>query len=127
MTLVTHFPYWAIHPLVTHLLFAMNATLSPNRSPTVQRRHSNRRRAPSHLPPTTQEIHNAALHAIRNFLKGRKCYDVFPVSFRLIVLDTKMVVEQALECFLLNGGWKCFGCKVVAHRVFRSRVFSFVE
>ena len=104
----------------------MNATLSPNRSPTVIRKHS-RRRAPSHLPSNTQETHDAALHAIRNFLKGHNCYDVFPVSFRLIVLDTKLVVKKALHCFLMNGGWKCFECKVVAYRVFRSRVSSFVE
>jgi CBS domain-containing protein len=43
------------------------------------------------------------LHAIRNFLKGRTTYDAFPVSFRLIVLDTELNVKKALQCLLLNG------------------------
>ncbi|KAF7970608.1 hypothetical protein HWV62_23633 [Athelia sp. TMB] len=83
----------------------MNSTLSPNRSPTVKRRPSSRRnRAGSHLPPhQTQETHDAALHEIRRFLKGRTSYDAFPVSFRLIALDTKLNVKKALQCLLLNG------------------------
>lgn len=51
----------------------------------------------------SQEAHDAALHAIRNVLKGRTCYDAFPVSYRLIVLDTKLNVKKALQCLLLNG------------------------
>lgn len=78
------------------------AALSPNRSPTVKRKSSARRtRAGSHVPPL--ETHDAALHAIRQFLKGRTVYDTFPVSFRLIVLDTKLNVKKALQCLLLNG------------------------
>jgi 5'-AMP-activated protein kinase regulatory gamma subunit len=81
-----------------------NATLSPNRSPTVKRKSSSRRdRAGSHLPPPTQEAHDAGLHAIRNYLKAHNSYDAFPVSFRLIVLDTKLNVKKALQCLLLNG------------------------
>ncbi|KAI6047588.1 hypothetical protein EDC04DRAFT_2875816, partial [Pisolithus marmoratus] len=84
----------------------MNATLSPTQSPrTPKRKPSTRRpRAASHLPPAqSQEAHDAALHAIRNVLKGRTCYDVFPVSYRLIVLDTRLNVKKALQCLLLNG------------------------
>lgn len=82
----------------------MNSTLSPVRSPTVRRKTSSRRpRAGSHLPPNSQEAHDAALHAIRAFLKGRTSYDAFPVSFRLIILDTKLNVKRALQCLLLNG------------------------
>ena len=82
----------------------MSTTLSPNNSPRVRRRGSTRRpRAISHLPPFSQESHDAALSAIRNYLKGRTSYDTFPVSFRLIVLDTKLEVRKALQCFLLNG------------------------
>ncbi|KAI6007363.1 hypothetical protein EDD15DRAFT_2210735 [Pisolithus albus] len=84
----------------------MNATLSPTQaSRTPKRKSSTRRpRAPSHLPPVqSQEAHDAALHAIRNVLKGRTCYDAFPVSYRLIVLDTKLNVKKALQCLLLNG------------------------
>ncbi|KAG6902904.1 hypothetical protein C0995_010074 [Termitomyces sp. Mi166 len=81
------------------------ATLSPTNSPrAVRRRVSTRRRAGSHLPPyPSQESHDAALNAIRFFLKAHTVYDAFPVSFRLIVLDTKLNVKKALQCLLLNG------------------------
>ncbi|KAA1468222.1 CBS-domain-containing protein [Dentipellis sp. KUC8613] len=83
----------------------MNATLSPARSPQVRRKASTRRpRAGSHLPPLqTQETHDAALAAIRAFLRGRTSYDAFPVSFRLIVLDSQLEVKKALQCLLTNG------------------------
>ncbi|KAH9946671.1 hypothetical protein B0H21DRAFT_393723 [Amylocystis lapponica] len=82
----------------------MNSTLSPNSSPRVRRKGSSRRpRAVSHLPPFTPETHDAAVSAIRNYLKGRTTYDSFPVSFRLIVLDSKLEVRKALQCLLLNG------------------------
>ncbi|KAF8078560.1 hypothetical protein FPV67DRAFT_1465675 [Lyophyllum atratum] len=81
------------------------ATLSPTNSPKlVRRRVSTRRRAGSHLAPySAQESHDAALGAIRLFLRGHTSYDAFPVSFRLIVLDTKLNVKKALQCLLLNG------------------------
>lgn len=41
--------------------------------------------------------------AIRHFLKIRNSYDVLPLSFRLIVLDNKLSVEQSLEILLQNG------------------------
>lgn len=78
------------------------ATLTPHTSPrTPRRKPSTRRRAISHLQP--HDSHNAALHAIRAFLKVHTAYDAFPVSFRLIVLDTKLNVKKALQCLLLNG------------------------
>ncbi|KZT30440.1 CBS-domain-containing protein [Neolentinus lepideus HHB14362 ss-1] len=82
----------------------MSTTLSPT-SPKVRRKPSQRRgRAPSHLPPRqVQELHDNALNAIRAYLKGRQAYDAFPVSFRLIVLDSKLEVRKALQCLLLNG------------------------
>lgn len=85
--------------------FTMNPSLSsPARSPTVKRKGSVRRaRAPSHLPPLSQEAHDAALYSIRNYLKGRTSYDTFPVSFRLIVLDSDLEVRKALQCLLSNG------------------------
>ncbi|CAE6521461.1 unnamed protein product [Rhizoctonia solani] len=68
------------------------------------RRLTTRRRAQSVLPQyQTPETHEAALTAIRAFLNGRSSYDVFPVSFRLIVLDTKLEVKKALGALLLNG------------------------
>ncbi|KAI0669956.1 CBS-domain-containing protein [Trametes maxima] len=81
----------------------MNNNLSPSNSPKVRRKGSVRRRAASHLPPFTQGSHDAALYAIRHYLKGRTSYDTFPVSFRLIVLDSKLEVKKALQCLLLNG------------------------
>ncbi|KAI0067672.1 CBS-domain-containing protein [Artomyces pyxidatus] len=82
----------------------MNANLSPT-SPKVRRKPSARRtRAGSYMQPTqTQETHDAALHSIRAFLKGRTSYDAFPVSFRLIVLDSQLEVKKALQCLLSNG------------------------
>ena len=58
----------------------------------------------SHLPiPSTQETHDTALASIRQYLKGRTSYDTFPISFRLIVLDSKLEVRKALQCLLHNG------------------------
>lgn len=77
----------------------MSATLSPKRK-SSQRRG----RAISHVPPRqVQELNDAALNSIRAYLRGRQSYDAFPVSFRLIVLDTKLEVRKALQCLLLNG------------------------
>ena len=82
----------------------MNTNLSPTSSRILRRATTTRRRAGSHLPPVQdQESHDSALNVLRTYLKGRTCYDVFPVSFRLIVLDTKLEVQKALQCFLLNG------------------------
>ena len=82
----------------------MSISLTPNNSPKVRRRGSTRRpRAGSHLPPFTPESHDSALKAIRLYLKGRTSYDTFPVSFRLIVLDSKLEVKKALQCLLING------------------------
>ena len=77
-----------------------SATLSPT-SPKVKRKPS-RKRAISH-PHQTQETHDAALYSIRAFLRSRTSYDAFPVSFRLIVLDSQLEVRKALQCLLLNG------------------------
>lgn len=80
----------------------MSSALSP--TSTSKRKLSTRRRGISHLPPyQSQESHDQALTAIRTFLKSRTNYDAFPVSFRLIVLDTKLNVKKALQCLLLNG------------------------
>jgi len=81
------------------------ATFSPT-SPKVKRRQSARirQRTGSYLPPQqTQETHDAALYSIRTFLRSRTSYDAFPVSFRVIVLDSQLEVKKALQCLLLNG------------------------
>ncbi|KAF5390279.1 hypothetical protein D9757_002876 [Collybiopsis confluens] len=79
-----------------------NPNLLPPSPSVVRRRTSTRRRAGSNLPPL-QDGHYASLHAIRSFLKGRICYDAFPISFRLIILDTKLSVKRALQCLLMNS------------------------
>lgn len=43
----------------------------------------------------------------RNFLKGHTSYDVFPVSFRIIVLDNKLEIKKALHVLLANCGLPC--------------------
>lgn len=50
-----------------------------------------------------RDKHSAALISIREFLKGRSCYDCLPVSFRLVVLDTKLVVKPALDVMWQAG------------------------
>ncbi|KAG9016618.1 AMP-activated serine/threonine-protein kinase regulatory subunit [Tulasnella sp. 427] len=75
-------------------------------SPKVNRKVSGkkRQRALSSLPPhPSAESHHNALRAIRTFLKGRSSYDVFPVSYRLIVLDHKLEVKKALNALISNG------------------------
>jgi hypothetical protein len=42
-------------------------------------------------------------NAIREFLKIRTSYDVLPVSFRLIVLDTGLLVKKSLLILVQNG------------------------
>jgi hypothetical protein len=53
-----------------------------------------------------RDKHSLALLSIRELLKGRSCYDCLPVSFRLVVLDTKLVVKPALEVM-----WQAGECK----------------
>lgn len=41
--------------------------------------------------------------AIRQFLKVRTSYDVLPVSFRLVILDTSLLVNKSLGILVQNG------------------------
>jgi len=43
------------------------------------------------------------LRAIRAFLKVRRSYDVLPLSFRLIVFDTALLVKKSLNILIQNG------------------------
>ncbi|KAK3077178.1 AMP-activated serine/threonine-protein kinase regulatory subunit, partial [Coniosporium uncinatum] len=43
------------------------------------------------------------LHAIRAFLKVRTSYDVLPLSFRLIIFDTALLVKKSLNILIQNG------------------------
>ncbi|KAI1008051.1 5'-AMP-activated protein kinase subunit gamma [Podosphaera aphanis] len=42
-------------------------------------------------------------NTIREFLKKRTSYDVLPLSFRLIILDTDLLVKKSLTILLQNG------------------------
>lgn len=55
------------------------------------------------VAPLKPLTHQEALEALRAFLKERSSYDVFPVSFRLIVLDSQLKVKKALDVMLLYG------------------------
>jgi 5'-AMP-activated protein kinase regulatory gamma subunit len=44
------------------------------------------------------------LKTIRAFLKVRTSYDVLPLSFRLIILDTSLLVKKSLNILMQNGG-----------------------
>ncbi|WFD33335.1 AMP-activated serine/threonine-protein kinase regulatory subunit [Malassezia cuniculi] len=50
-----------------------------------------------------KERHLMALGAIRRFLRTHSCYDVLPVSFRLVVLDTKLTIRSAVDVMWQNG------------------------
>lgn len=61
--------------------------------------------------------HDQALEVIREFLNAQSSYDVFPVSFRLIVLDSELVVKKALGVMMQNG--KTPGLAVIRLALFR--------
>ncbi|KAE9411059.1 CBS-domain-containing protein [Gymnopus androsaceus JB14] len=77
------------------------SNLQPPSPSLMRRRTSTRRRAGSNVAP--YDNHHTALHAIRSCLKSRSCYDAFPISFRIITLDTKLSVKRALQCLLMNS------------------------
>lgn len=62
---------------------------------------------PSLNPNSTEALIDAeqrkGLTAIQNFLKSKTSYDVLPVSFRLVVLDTSLLVKKSLTILLQNG------------------------
>ncbi|TKY89417.1 hypothetical protein EX895_001948 [Sporisorium graminicola] len=71
---------------------------SSSRTGLASRVHRERERS-----SRPKDKHILALRSIRDFLRGRSSYDVLPVSFRLIVLDTKLVVKPALEVMWQAG------------------------
>ncbi|KAF2670303.1 CBS-domain-containing protein [Microthyrium microscopicum] len=56
-------------------------------------------------PPRTAEDKEqlAGLRQIRGFLKVRTSYDVLPISYRLIMLDTALLVKASLNVMIQNG------------------------
>ncbi|WVQ80809.1 hypothetical protein IAT38_002916 [Cryptococcus sp. DSM 104549] len=79
-------------------------SLSSGPGNPIVRRPSRATHPPMAPPaPPRSLTHDEALEALRAFLKERSSYDVFPVSFRLIVLDTQLKVKKALDVMLLYG------------------------
>ena len=58
-------------------------------------------------PPTASTTEMEATCEIQNhmrsFLKQHTAYDVLPVSYRLIVFDTRLLVKKALGALVQNG------------------------
>jgi 5'-AMP-activated protein kinase regulatory gamma subunit len=58
-------------------------------------------------PTPTLTVHDKdqilGLRNIREFLKVRCGYDVFPLSFRLIVLDIDLLIKKSLNIMIQNG------------------------
>ncbi|KAG5923474.1 hypothetical protein E4U42_004951 [Claviceps africana] len=57
---------------------------------------------PSPPSPLDKE-QRQGLRAIRDFLKVRTSYDVLPLSFRLIVLDTDLLIKKTLNILIQNS------------------------
>ncbi|KAG7913123.1 hypothetical protein KL907_000068 [Ogataea polymorpha] len=56
--------------------------------------------------PSSQETRRdqeVALKAIRTFLQSKNSFDVLPVSYRLIVFETSLLVKRALNILLQNS------------------------
>ncbi|KAI9639431.1 putative Snf1p protein kinase activator [Dioszegia hungarica] len=83
---------------------ATSTSASASNTGSIARRPSRAQHPPmTATPPARPLSHEEALEALRAFLKERSSYDVFPVSFRLIVLDTQLKVKKALDVMLLYG------------------------
>ena len=50
-----------------------------------------------------KEQTNEIQHLMCSFLKEHTAYDVLPVSYRLIVFDTRLLVKKALNVLVQNG------------------------
>jgi hypothetical protein len=63
----------------------------------LRARNDARRNAPrlTRTPPLQKSM--------RDFLKKRTSYDVLPLSFRLIILNTDLLVKKSLNILLQNG------------------------
>lgn len=59
-----------------------------------------------------------ALKSIREFLASKTCYDVLPVSFKLVMLDSTLTLKGALLTLLQNG--------VVSAPIWNSRACEFI-
>lgn len=54
-------------------------------------------------PEQIDQDQNLGIKAIRLFLQSKTSYDVLPVSYRLVVLDTNLLVKKSLNILLQNN------------------------
>ncbi|KAK2616655.1 AMP-activated serine/threonine-protein kinase regulatory subunit [Conoideocrella luteorostrata] len=60
--------------------------------------------SPKQSPPSPlDKEQRQGLKAIRDFLKVRTSYDVLPLSFRLIALDTDLLIKKTLNILIQNS------------------------
>ncbi|KEZ40460.1 hypothetical protein SAPIO_CDS8341 [Scedosporium apiospermum] len=71
------------------------------RKPTASKRHTMAAKPPPMSPLDKEQMQG--LRAIREFLKVRTSYDVLPLSFRLIVLDTSLLIKKSLNILIQNN------------------------
>src|SRR4051794_11281705 len=55
------------------------------------------------LDTNSGETNHSSKRLFCNFLKQHSSYDVLPVSYRVIVLDTSLLVKKALAALMQNG------------------------
>jgi len=59
---------------------------------------------PTYIPTRSARLTFISLQkAVREFLRKRTSYDVLPLSFRLIILNTDLLVKKSLNILLQNG------------------------
>ncbi|CDK24173.1 unnamed protein product [Kuraishia capsulata CBS 1993] len=58
---------------------------------------------PNLSPEQLERDQQLGLLAIRNFLESKTSFDVLPVSYRLIVFDTSLLVKKSLNILLQNS------------------------
>lgn len=59
---------------------------------------------------------SSSQRSIREFLKVRTSYDVLPLSFRLIVLDTSLLIKKSLNILIQNSEYTRTPGSAPAHR-----------
>ncbi|CAO3615464.1 unnamed protein product [Cunninghamella echinulata] len=69
----------------------------------IPSQHSSDRDSMNASPPPPPEESCNIQQFMCSFLKQHTAYDVLPVSYRLIVFDTHLLVKKALAALVQNG------------------------
>ncbi|KAB8343180.1 hypothetical protein FH972_022770 [Carpinus fangiana] len=70
--------------------------------PSVSSKQSTGSQSAANVAAIEKE-HVEALHKIREFLKLRTSYDVLPLSYRLIILDSRLLIKKSLNIMTQNA------------------------